>query len=110
MSCLKCGKKTEEEQSFCQACLDAMDAYPVKSDVAIQLPNRAVSPVPKKTARKRRAMSAEEQAASLRRRNRVLTALAAIMLILLVATAALLLLQSRIVAGDLKLPMFDCFT
>lgn len=109
MGCLKCGKKTADEQSFCQACLEAMDAYPVKSDIRVQLPNRAASPVPKKTARKRRAMSAEEKTASLRRRIRQLTALTIILLVLLAVSVALLI-QGWIATGDLKLPMFDCFT
>ena len=109
MGCLKCGKKTAEEQSFCPDCLEAMDAYPVKSDVHIQLPNQADSPVPKKTSRRRRAMSAEEQTAGLRRRIRQLTALTVILLVLLAAIAALLI-QGWITTGELKLPIFDCFT
>lgn len=109
MSCLKCGKKTAEEQSFCPTCLEAMDAYPVKSDVHIQLPNPEASSASKKTLRKRRAMSAEEQAASLRRRVRQLTALSVILLVLL-AVSVTLLIQGWIAAGDLRIPMFDCFT
>lgn len=109
MGCLKCGKKTEEAQSFCQACLDAMDAHPVKSDVPIQLPNRAETSAPKKTLRKRRALSAEEQTASLRRKNRRLTAVVVVLLILLAMTAALLL-QGFIATGELRIPIFDCFT
>ena len=109
MGCLKCGKKTEEEQSFCQACLDAMDAYPVKSDVPIQLPNRTDAPASKKTLRKRRVMAAEEQTASLRRKNRWLTAAVVVLLILLTMAAALLL-QGFIATGELRIPMFDCFT
>ena len=109
MGCLKCGKKTAEEQSFCAACLEAMDAYPVKPDVHIQLPNRAATPAPKKNLRKRRAMSAEEQTASLRRKNRQLTALAVVLLLLLAVTVALLL-QGIIATGDWRIPVFDCFT
>jgi uncharacterized membrane protein YvbJ len=109
MSCLKCGKKTAEDQSFCAACLEAMDAYPVKSDVHLQLPNRINSTAAKKASRKRRVQSAEEQAASLRRSVRYLTVLSVLLLALLVVCAGLLV-QSWIAAGDLKIPMFDCFT
>jgi hypothetical protein len=53
--------------------------------------------------------SAEEQAASLRRSVRYLTVLSVLLLALLVVCAGLLV-QSWIAAGDLKIPMFDCFT
>lgn len=109
VSCLKCGKKTAEDQSFCAACLEAMDAYPVKSDVHLQLPNRINSTAAKKASRKRRGQSAEEQAASLRRSVRYLTVLSVLLLALLVVCAGLLV-QGWIAAGDLKIPMFDCFT
>ena len=108
MGCLKCGKKTAEEQSFCPACLETMDAYPVKPDVHIQLPNRVVSPAPRKAQRKRRAMSAEEQAAILRKRTRQLTALAVVLLLLL-AMSATLLLQSWIAAGGSAIPAAGLF-
>ena len=109
MSCLKCGKKTAEDQSFCLACLETMDAYPVKSDVHLQLPNRADAPTSKKSPRKRRALSAEEQMAGLRRKVRRLTGLSALLLALLILCAALLA-QNWIAAEGLKLPLFDCFT
>ena len=109
VSCLKCGKKTAEDQSFCAACLEAMEPYPVKSDVHLQLPNRTDSPAAKKSPRKRRALSAEEQAARLRRRVRVLSLLSALLLALLIVCAGLLA-QGWIAAGDLKIPLFDCFT
>ncbi len=103
MHCLKCGKKTDEEQSFCQACLEAMEAYPIKSDVHIQLPNRGKPAAPKKAARKRRPASAEEQMASLRKISRWLTILCVILLLLLAVCVALLL-QYRFTKGGLTLP------
>ena len=109
MSCLKCGKKTAEEQDFCPACIEAMEAYPVKSDVHVQLPSRSNSAAFKKTSRKKRTISAEEQLASLRRSNRWLTALLVVVAALLVVSV-LMLLQSWLATEGLKIPLFDCFT
>ncbi len=109
MSCLKCGKKTAEEQDFCPACIEAMEDYPVKSDVHVQLPSRDNASALKKSPRKKRTISAEEQLVSLRRRNRRLTALLIVVAALLIASG-LLLTQSWLAAGDLKIPLFDCFT
>ncbi len=108
MGCLKCGKNAEDQQSFCPECLKAMEPYPVKSDVAIQLPKREVSPAPKKAARKRRVMTAEEQAAGLRKRARRLTALAALLLVLLAASLALLV-YFGIAAGGFALLQTQLF-
>ena len=91
MSCLKCGKKTTEEQCFCRRCLEGMEAYPVKPDVHVQLPNRPVSPETKKTGKKRRALSPEEQVPLLRKRLRRLTAIALALAVLLAAAAFLLI-------------------
>ena len=91
MACLKCGKKTTEEQSFCPACLEIMEAYPVKSDVRVQLPNRAEMAAAKKSGRKRRILSAEEQISILQRRARRLAALALALAILLGAAVMLLI-------------------
>ena len=109
VGCLKCGKKTAEDQSFCAACLEAMEPYPVKSDVHLQLPNRTDAPAVKKASRKRRALSSKEQVASLRRRVRHLTVMMVVLLVLLVVCAGILL-QNWIAAGDLRIPIFDCFT
>ena len=38
--CMKCGKRTGKTQVFCDECLAVMEKYPVKPDVAIQLPKR----------------------------------------------------------------------
>ena len=109
MGCLKCGKKTADEQGFCPACLEAMEAYPVKSDIRIQLPNREKDFASKKNAQKKRSVSAEEKLASLRKRNRWLTALL-IAAVILLAASLLLLAQSWIATGGLKIPILDCFT
>lgn len=90
MACLKCGKKTKEEQIFCPRCLEGMEAYPVKPDVHVQLPNRPGAIDLKKSARKRRVLSAEEQVPLLRRRIRRLMALSLVLLLLLVAAVGML--------------------
>jgi len=93
MACLKCGKNTSDEQSFCSGCLEVMENYPVKPEVHIQLPNRPTVTDTKKSPRKRRNLSAEEQLPILRRRSRRLVALVVALAILLGA-AVFLLLQS----------------
>ena len=82
MYCLKCGKKTQGEQIFCESCLAVMDQYPVKSDTPIHLPNRTTSPIPKKPAHRKRTISPEEQIQNLKHTNRRLTS---IILVLIVA-------------------------
>lgn len=90
MSCLKCGKKTADEQVFCADCLSSMEAYPVKPDVHVQLPNRPAAQTGKKSGRKRRALTKEEQIAVLRRRVRRLIALVLLLAVLLGVLGAML--------------------
>ena len=90
MECLKCGKTTENEQAFCAKCLAAMDAYPVKPDVHVQLPIRRAAPTPKRASRKRRLLSAEERAAYLQGRVRRMARMIALLVILLCAAVAAL--------------------
>ena len=90
MECLKCGKKTKDEQVFCEQCLAGMEAYPVRPDIHIQLPNRPVADTPKKSGKKRRSLSPEEQVVYLRRRARRLTVLCAALAAVLCVTAAML--------------------
>ena len=40
MSCMRCGKDTEDMQVFCAECLADMERYPVKPGTPIQLPVR----------------------------------------------------------------------
>lgn len=83
MNCLKCGKKTTDEQVFCDDCLSSMAAYPVKPDVHVQLPNRPVAQAVKKTGRKRRTLTPEDQIVILRWRVRRLIALVLLLAVLL---------------------------
>lgn len=87
MQCLKCGKKTTDEQTFCDHCLEIMEDYPVKPDVHVQLPNRSTAAVPKKP--KRRVLSADELVPVLKKRLRRM-ALALIVLALLLGLSVAL--------------------
>lgn len=84
MQCIKCGKDAPENQVFCESCLQVMDAYPVKPDAAIHLPNRANQPASKKASRKKN-LPAEEQIANMKktiRRLRLFSVLLALLLTL----------------------------
>ena len=105
MACLKCGKKTTDEQSFCPACLAVMEGYPVDPDIHVQLPNR--SGAPKKPGRKRRQPSAEEQVVILRKRTRWLMALALVLILLL--GGAVFFLVREWIAED-EIPVGQNFT
>ena len=48
MNCLKCGRETQEDNVFCQACLLEMQKYPVHADTVVLLPRRKDAPVIKK--------------------------------------------------------------
>lgn len=83
MACLKCGKKTADEQVFCPACLAVMEAYPVKPILHIQLPNRKERPLPKRSGRKRLALTMEEQLSLLKKRQSRLIAIIVLLVLLL---------------------------
>ncbi|MBR2937953.1 MAG: hypothetical protein IKB80_05635 [Oscillospiraceae bacterium] len=102
MQCLKCGKETKNEQVFCPRCLAVMEAYPVKQDVHIQLPNHTQRELSKKSGKKRRAPSPQEQIAALRRRNRRLVAVLLAMALLL-AVAGYLLARATVSSEDTEL-------
>ena len=103
MACLKCGKKTKDEQSFCPRCLEVMENYPVKPEVHSQLPNRP-EVIVKKAPRKRRVLSYEEATVLWRKRTRRLAAAVLVLIILLGAATFLLvkdwLTQEQLPAGQ----------
>ena len=45
MQCLKCGRKTEEQQVFCKDCLQAVSAYPISPTAVVHIPQRPTAPV-----------------------------------------------------------------
>ena len=68
MNCLKCSREIEEGQVFCEECLADMQNYPVKPNIAIQLPHRESHATAKKVPVKRRqAPSPEEKLKSMKR-------------------------------------------
>lgn len=69
MNCLKCGRETKSSKVFCDACLEVMARYPVKTDTAVQLPHRRSE---RSSAPKKRPPSTEELLAQARRQNRIL--------------------------------------
>lgn len=104
MACLKCGKKTKDEQSFCPDCLKVMEQYPVKPDVHLQLPNRPETAERKKPLRKRRVLSYEEATVVWRRRTRWLAALVLVLAVLL--GIALFLLAKDWLIGEMADGLF----
>ena len=42
--CLKCGREVSEKAAFCDACIQAMEAYPVKPGTVIHLQPRPQNP------------------------------------------------------------------
>ena len=98
MSCMKCGKDTEDGQAFCARCLEGMEAYPVKPDAHIQLPNHKAEESSKKQTRKSRPRK-QRQAANLRKQIRWMWA---VIILLLLALAASL--GRDTVIPEIKLP------
>ena len=101
MACLKCGKKIKDEQAFCAGCLKGMEAYPVKRDIYIQLPNRKPEPSHKRFRRKRPMLPPEEELVYLRSRIR-LQYLALVLLSLALAVALIGLVMYSDAVEELK--------
>ena len=49
MNCLRCGRETTDDHTFCDHCLQTMEKYPVRPGTAVMLPKHKDAPVPKKT-------------------------------------------------------------
>lgn len=96
MLCMKCGKKTGEHQVFCDDCLAAMAAYPVRPDTIVQLPSRPVTPA-KKSAPRKKILSPEAQLSRSRKTvKRLSTALACALLALCLTVSFLVhIVQER---------------
>ena len=48
MYCLKCGSDTQQDNVFCNTCLEDMKTCPVRSDATIHLPERPAPEIEKK--------------------------------------------------------------
>ena len=77
MYCMKCGRETEKEASFCRDCLLDMQKYPVDPGTVVFLPRRKEASMVRKSP-KRNMRTAEEQLAFLRKFVLILTILLAI--------------------------------
>lgn len=73
MSCLKCGRDTEEGAVFCTECLLEMQRYPIRPGTPVLLPTQERT-APRKMP-KRRPIPPEEQIKGLKKRIRTLTIL-----------------------------------
>ena len=91
MLCLKCGKKTAENQVFCEECLEITAKYPVKPGTVVQLPARAQRVPDKKQPQRRREDTAAELVAQQQKTIRWLFAAIAVLSVLLLFTAGVLL-------------------
>ena len=104
MKCMRCARETAPQQVFCNACLEDMARYPVRSDTPIYLPVRKPKEAPRKKSRRfRRERTAEEMVMILRKRVKVLTALTVIMVMMLSAAMAGVWLAKK-QGADLSIP------
>lgn len=104
MKCMRCARETAPQQVFCNACLEDMARYPVRSDTPIYLPVRKPKEAPRKKSRRfRRERTAEEMVMILRKRVKVLTAITVILVMMLSAATAGVWLAKR-QGADLSIP------
>ena len=97
MNCMKCGREIPANQVFCAQCLSVMEQYPVKPDIAIQLPRKREENAAKKSNNRKRQLSPEEQALHWRKKYRRALACLLIAVLLLGAAAAAIL---KLIPGD----------
>ena len=95
MPCLKCKRKLEEGQVFCTACLENMEAYPIKPGTPIQLPPRVPVLPQKARHRKQRERKPEAEIRRLRSSVRWLTLALIVVLLAFGLTAAILLMYLK---------------
>lgn len=92
MSCVKCGKKTEGTNVFCEECLEVMKHYPVKPGTKVQIPVRP-EPAERKQAKAKKEKTPEEQVASLQRHVKLLLVLIVGLAVSLAITVGVLVFQ-----------------
>lgn len=82
MNCMKCGRETEEDQVFCRACLEEMEAHPVKPGTVVLIPSRKEEEELRKSQhRKKQLPSLSEQ--NIRLKKKLLWARIALAVLLL---------------------------
>ena len=83
MNCVKCGREIEENQVFCQSCLEEMEQYPVKPGTAVHIPSRKTEEEFKKVHHKKRPiLTPSEQIAKLRKKVLRLRILAVLLMLI----------------------------
>lgn len=92
MTCLKCGRNTQDDHVFCPECLAVMDRYPVKPGTPVHLPRHAFVPTSRKTPPRKRTVPLEEQIAGLKRSLRR-SRLVGLVLLVALSLAAVLLVR-----------------
>lgn len=90
MSCLKCGKDTEEKQVFCDACRSGMEKHPVKPGTAVHLQLRETR-LQEKKAHRRKEQDPKQTVRQLRKLIRWLTATVVLMTLVICFLAGLLI-------------------
>lgn len=104
MNCIKCGKDTEENNVFCQACLDQMKDYPVKPGTPVLIPDPVTSR--RYIPRKPRAPEPEEV---IRRQKRIIRLLSVAAAVLLVAWAVTTAMVVRMLLEEDPVPIGQNF-
>ena len=82
MNCMKCGREVEEDQVFCQECLEQMENEPIRISTPVHIPRQPT----KGTATHHAVLHTDEEIKRLERSNQRLR-----LWVLLLAMAALLL-------------------
>ena len=90
MQCLKCGRKIQDGQVFCEGCLEVMQNYPVKPGTVVLLPSHREKQEEKKKTGKNRPLTPVEQNVLLRAAIRRLRKVAAILFLLVCTVSAAL--------------------
>ena len=90
MGCLKCGQDTGVSSVFCDDCLAKMTKYPVKPDIAVQLPQRIADTEDKKPVRKKKQLTTAQLLKKSQRRVLWLSAAVIFLIISLVISLSLL--------------------
>ena len=90
MSCLKCGRDTNNDRFFCDECIASMKDYPVKPGTPVYLPPISREPAVKRVPHRPLPPNPEEQVAKLRKSNRRLRILSVLLTLLLALSCFLL--------------------
>lgn len=95
MTCLKCGRKTDGKQVFCDSCLQVMEENPVKPGAPVLLPAPKAVAVTKKQPHRKRALPLEEQVIHLRKTLRRMYICTAVLIVVLGMATVLLVNEIR---------------